>query len=72
MTAAVREHHCGAWTYQLAGPSGPLILDTAATPGGGWQPQPDGRTAAPADPGEHGGWGHAVHSCIPEGQGELL
>lgn len=70
MSAAVREHHCGAWVYELRGPDGLLVLDVAATVGGQWQPHPDGRAAV------HGpdplGLGHAEHSCVPAGQGELL
>ena len=69
--SAVREHHCGAWVYQLDGPLGPLILDTVAVPGGPWQPAPDGRTAVEAAP-DPLGWGHVEHRCVPEGQGELL
>jgi hypothetical protein len=68
---AVREHHCGAWVYELTGPHGPLILDAAAVPGGPWEPHHDGRRAVPA-PLDPQAWGHAEHSCVPDGQGELL
>jgi hypothetical protein len=70
---AVAYHHCGAWVYQLARPGGArIVLDAEAVPGGRWQPQPDGRTAVPADPAGRDGWGHAEHSCVPAGQETLL
>ena len=66
--SAVREHHCGGWTYELTGPDGQrLVLDAAAGDGPGWAPGPDGRTAERVAE-----FGHAEHRCVPEGQGLLL
>lgn len=67
--SAVVEHHCGATVYALAGPDGPVLLDTVAVDGKDLlMPTPDGRTAE----WSFEGWGHREHRCVPEGQGELL